>query len=434
MSADEPDSNQNEASEESASGAEAVRDSRRVDRQAETESVPPDGDDPSDLRERIDAVSQALPSIVGSLFAIFAISAPVVSTIFGSDDTTLEIVAAARLADVDADAGVGWKVTGRVLVEGDPAESVSVWAIAEDPVGNRFAPDVVKDDHKDSFEFDVPGSLNGGGEGPNQVTIYAREESLPELQTSGASDDTDESNVSRRGQETLGLGAAGQRWIEVPVMPFLSAPAILVVSILLALAAGRPARWRHLTLTSLAFLLTFLMITYVAAGIRFVSVTSSPGELLSLGFANIYHGTYVAGVPPEWVLSLTAPPITSDGVPDGDEHLITGFGAPLWVILLSVIGSALFTIALLVKQIGEPPEASGAEEGLTRIAEIVQHQFYVLFAPIGAVFVYQLLLMGGAANKAPTTALTVLGAGISLNFVLSRVVRLITGLFEEKES
>jgi len=53
-------------------------------------------------------------------------------------------------------------------------------------------------------------------------------------------------------------------------------------------------------------------------------------------------------------------------------------------------------------------------------AEMVRHQIYILFAPIGAIFVYQLLLVAGGTSEIATVGLAALASGITLNSILER--------------
>ena len=94
-----------------------------------------------------------------------------------------------------------------------------------------------------------------------------------------------------------------------------------------------------------------------------------------------------------------------------------GFGAPLWLLLLAVVGSALFTIKLVVESL-KTPVIFEQQQVRERLAEIIRHQFYILFAPLGAIFVYQLLVVAGGASQPITVGLAALASGIALNNVL----------------
>jgi hypothetical protein len=106
-----------------------------------------------------------------------------------------------------------------------------------------------------------------------------------------------------------------------------------------------------------------------------------------------------------------------------------GFGAPLWVLLVAVLGAALFTISIILVGIGEAPLQLQPHEIRERIKTVVLHQFYMLFAPIGAIFVYQLLVIAGAASQPAAVAIAVLAAGVSLNLLLEKARQTIVNLF-----
>jgi hypothetical protein len=91
-------------------------------------------------------------------------------------------------------------------------------------------------------------------------------------------------------------------------------------------------------------------------------------------------------------------------------------------------------VGLIVGEIGGIPETSQPEEIRRRLKAIVQHQFYILFAPVGAIFVYQILVVGSAAAASLTVALAALGAGASLSALLDKAVTYATGLISSAET
>ncbi len=166
------------------------------------------------------------------------------------------------------------------------------------------------------------------------------------------------------------------------------------------------------------------MVGYISLGLYMVSVSASPGDALSLGFATIFQGTYVENVGPEWLFSLTAPGPLSKSV-------VTGMGAPLWVLLLSVLGSGVFTVSLVVGHINTDLKLDDPVKVRELVQEIVKHQFYVLFSPLGAVIVYQLLVVAGAASQAVTVGIVAIAAGVALNAILNKAISAVTQLIEK---
>jgi hypothetical protein len=140
-----------------------------------------------------------------------------------------------------------------------------------------------------------------------------------------------------------------------------------------------------------------------------------------------FEGTYAKDVPPEWMISFTATPAAGSElspptdnankevpVPAGSHDVLSrGLGAPLWVLLFAVLGSALFTVVLLVKEIESPRDYSQdyPDPTQTRTREIVLHQLYILFAPLSGVFLYQILVLADAVTQPVTVAIAALGAG-----------------------
>jgi len=153
-------------------------------------------------------------------------------------------------------------------------------------------------------------------------------------------------------------------------------------------------------------------------------------------------GVYVNSGEPEWLVSLTAPPknptsgderapdatapdetTRNETAPSATPIIVSGFGAPLWTLVLSIAGAALFTVALVVKEIREPPKEDEAKIR-ERIRGFVEHQLFMLFAPFGGMFVYQALVLADAANKPITGGVAALGSGVTLNLLLAWASRL----------
>ena len=99
-----------------------------------------------------------------------------------------------------------------------------------------------------------------------------------------------------------------------------------------------------------------------------------------------------------------------------------GFGAPLWVVLLAVIGAGLLTVSIIVKEIKDRPDYKNQDQVRESDQVIVRHQFFILFAPLGAIFIYQALVIAEAATSPITVAIGVLGAGASLTVLMKKAV------------
>jgi hypothetical protein len=64
------------------------------------------------------------------------------------------------------------------------------------------------------------------------------------------------------------------------------------------------------------------------------------------------------------------------------------------------------------------------------VESIVRHQFYILFAPVGAAFVYQLMVAAGMTAQPVTVATVALAAGVAINFLLNMALEGLTQLMD----
>jgi hypothetical protein len=335
----------------------------------------------------------------------------------GVGQPRLEVVTAAV-----ADSGnSAWYINGRVLLlsDGRPVRG-RVWAIAIDSAGNRYSPPDTTTDATGRFRLGpIPALLaQDTTRRATDVTVFASA-TLP-----------DDTAKHLRGEESLRLTRVGRvRWIEPSPAAMGTIGLTFFLTILIGLIQPRPTslqamRTKYFTLVVLSFLFTLAMIVLIAGGLRSVNASSSPGDVMSLGFANIYRGTYVKEVTPEWLFSLTAPQ------PWNPAQVVTGFGVPLWLLLVAVLGAGLFTIALLVKHVKEPVPYSDGVQYRARIEELVRHQFYLLFSPLGAVLVYQLLVVAGIASVQVTVAVVIFAAGAAVNVILDKAVKAVEQLLK----
>lgn len=260
------------------------------------------------------------------------------------------------------------------------------------------------------------------------------------------------------GEDTLKVSKQGLlRYIKPSYISILLIAVIFGFSLIAGYINPTPLfsrQIRYYALVFLSFLFPFTMLGTISIALRSLNATGNPCEVISLGFANIYYGTYVQNVKPEWLFSFTSP---TDAV--FAEYATQGFGVPLWALLLSVIGETIFTIALLIKHVTkkvhwkdnecnheEPVEKknSGSKDAATepnapvlpphditddntdpdiRMGLLLQHQFNALFSPISVVFVYQLMVFTETASKHITVALTMLGAGAVVTLLLNKAVK-----------
>ncbi|MFV1979531.1 MAG: hypothetical protein ACC655_00115 [Rhodothermia bacterium] len=303
-----------------------------------------------------------------------------------------------------------WTVSGRVLTKSGGAGDLVVWAVASNDAGHGFASDPVLTDSNGFFRLTgIPPSFSTNVDTVvlvNRLTITAT------ARPDGSGPDYSDYDP---GETELSIGSAtSSRIVTVPGL----APALLAVAFLASiLAAYLPISFKanYLTSVTVAFFFVVLMVGYIAAGMGHVTrITSGleQTEVLSLGIGYIYNGKYVdePQVANEWIFSLTSKP--------DEGSSLSGFGAPLWVILLAVLGAGLYTLSTLVEGITSVP--ASAAELAPKLHAIVLHQLYVFFAPIGAIFVYQLVVAADAAREPLTVGFSVLAAGVGFTWILRR--------------
>lgn len=332
-------------------------------------------------------------------------------------------------ASVSVDSTGMWYVDARALRGGQLADSVRVWATAHDRTGASFAPvPVLTTGSGDARLGPIPKVI-----GPldtveiNRITVRARVE-----QKRGA-----------RSERTVTLrldGSPGYLRYSVSGSEFLLLGVLFLASVLIAFASvdkGPALETKYLIEVLLAFLLPAVLLSMIAGGHKHVSdIGEEIGAAeVSLGFAQMVKGSYMPQGPPEWILSLTSPTLRTgeDEVGEGVSvgTVAPGFGAPLWVILVSVTGSMLFTIALVIRSLEAPIGSLAVEEVQSRVRTIVLHQFFVLFSPLGAMFVYQFMLISGTASQPVTVALAAMAAGVGVNVFLKRAVAAMRAVVED---
>jgi hypothetical protein len=378
-------------------------------------------------------------------------------------------------ANYFVDASVVSPLTGETL------RDATVWAVAVDNVGNSMvhSKPTLKDDR---FTF-VPFPTELDNEhSVDSISVFASY--TPKNATTALTS----KNVH------VVDGSEQKRLVQLDPLSFVLLGGIFVLSVTLGLLTiPGLRRVRYYGLTLLSFSMTVAMLAYIGGGIARIGSTGRDGDVFSLGFASIYKGTYSATVPDEWIFSLTSPlekPVadkstdanaTTDAgatqlkssIPSkastvagpakptpGDQKanaasskknmlkrrqdlkgsrepqdvaVSSGFGAPLWVIFMSVIGGCLFTISLLVKQVNDPV-AIDAPNYQSRLAELLRHQFYVVFSPVGSIIVYQLMVLTDVISRPVTVAMGAIAAGIAANKLLDLSLKFVGNLIDQNGS
>jgi hypothetical protein len=375
-----------------------------------------------------------------------------------------------------------YQMRGTVLNNGKAVDSVLVWVNLIGQEGNESSPlppSVITDEGGNFYFERIPKYLGDTSivkyESANKETKVTTEE-----KTSGGAEKsydtpgekvieiivkTKISTEDRIVKKVIIFNKAGpKRNVQIDYLKLAYLPIIFLISLLFPFML-QSLKKRYLCSIILAFLFSGGIILTIVVGMHYVS-TIDISEVISLGYAHIYRSGN------EWVFSLTSPANTT-----------TGFWVPIWVLLLSVIGSSLFTVLLILSQITkrynfkklqaelmEEEEATMGEEEVkkgeeevkkgkeeikngeeevkkgederkninTVIEDIVKHQFYMLFAPLGSIFIYQLLVISESTKQPITVAIAAIGAGSALNLILNWALKATEGIIgkarKEKES
>ncbi len=331
-----------------------------------------------------------------------------------------------------------WEIRGRIFNDGNPVDSARVWLILRGDNNNEGSPPAVLTNSKGEFKFQsIPRFFSKPDTIPAEPVMREKRTGDEPIQGAGpeiknkvkevkifaitqVKENDSEAEVIR-GEKVQIARDDASKTIQIPFNDLVFLPTIFLISIIIPFLRLSP-RLKYNFSIILAFLFSVALIVAISRGISIVS-PSDHTEILSLGFVNIFWGSYVPEAQPEWLFSLTSATSTKN---------LSGFGVPLWVLLLSVIGSSLFTVLIIVSEIKErpdfaklkadPPDEAEVKKFREKIENIVRHQFYMLFSPLGAIFVYQLMVVAGAVGQPITVAIAALGAGSTMNLLLDKAV------------
>ena len=320
-------------------------------------------------------------------------------------------------ANVEKNGTTAYDLKGRVrkTEDGSQVRDAQVWVVLEyGDAGRVSPPDVKTDEH--------------GGFTVSSIETQIGRSALMDIEINAVFEDVNTMTGRRKifkgahKHRVADKGGTRPRIVDFPFRSFGILPFIFFASLLVPFI-GKAGSFRHAVSLILAVLFTVAMIAYIAVGLRFVH-SMEPDEILNLGWASVFNGTYIHDIQPEWLISISSPVLSTANLGVAGEEILpaSGFGAPLWVLLLAVIGAALLTVSLMVKEIGARPDVDDETEMRKSGERIVRHQFFIFFAPLGAIFIYQLLLAGKAANEPITVAIAALGAGATLNALLNRAI------------
>lgn len=405
-----------------------------------------------------------LPIVVFPLVVVVSLAASFFSPVAASQLTVI----GSLLPTVDHS-----EVRGRVFRDGEAVQKASVWSIVDYANGQHDSPPATQTDDKGEFSIaPIPSAIGDGKNTITTATVYARL-AIPAPAWY-------RSATTLRGLDIVRApGSVSREIVQLSPYKLAPLPVIFLTSAMLPFF-GKQMKWKYLLAIFMAFVFTGLMIGYISLGLRYVSTAGRSRDILALGFASVYQGSYVKDVPPEWMFSFTAPPpkpadrqstesqpgsptsatpatdakpsaatgttrnVSNSSIAESSTSpppkaavessvLDRGFGAPLWVLLVSVVGAGILTVGLIVGEIKDMPDPDQPDKIRDHLQAIVQHQFYILFAPVGAIFVYQIMVVSSAASSNFTVALAALGAGAAMSALLTKAVSSATAVFGSGE-
>jgi hypothetical protein len=319
-------------------------------------------------------------------------------------------------------------VTGHVSEgSGGPAEGVSVTLVAITGKGEkRSFPTVITDA---SGSFTIPKVKRDPADPVREFQIAAYKRTVWY-------------QLDKHGRYAWGgVGSGAARASDVGFNTgFLIPPICLALSLVLVAFFSiqeRVGKSYHFGPCVLALAATISMIILTGIGIRWVNDQFETGKPASFGFVTFHQGTYVKGGAADWLVSLTKPlNPAADVAKPAEPALEAGLGAPLWVVFVSVLGSGLLTIVLVIGETLVPLPADNSPESRERIQKrfrgILEHQFFVLFSPLAGIMIYQILVAAGAAGQPVLVAMAVLGAGAALNGMLVKAVKIAEGWIQKE--
>lgn len=351
-----------------------------------------------------------------------------------------------------------WTIEGRVLDRGKGVGDALVWAIVNTKCGQQLAPNSTMTDENGAFKI----SFTGGGcnsfsdlQGANAV-IQATKTTrgwcqwMDSKQEGHCTISIDDKLLSKKYEYAKAIWSLGliAGWFIVCFVLALSAPTL----------QSKHVKWNYKTSVFLTFgsSMAIILAFYFAIEDLVENPSAANGEVVTLGFANIYRGKFSDSRSPELIVSLGMPPrvfpdsdpscpadkktreirpIAEANLNSGESNLNSGeFGAPLWVIVLSVLGASLLTVTILLEEIGSPVDFTNLQTLYSKRRALAQQQVFILFAPLGGIFIFQALLAAGAAEKPLTVAIAAFGAGATSNILITRAVNAARGVLNVDQS
>ncbi|MDC0721297.1 hypothetical protein [Nannocystis bainbridge] len=137
-------------------------------------------------------------------------------------------------------------------------------------------------------------------------------------------------------------------------------------------------------------------------------------ELVSIGLGYIQKGRFSELASEDWLFMFDIPAPAKDGT-------IAALGAPVWVIMFATLGAGIMVTRFLLDEITE----AKIDNETNRLRD---HFLAVAFAPLGAIFVYQVASKLDIANR-ELIASSALASGLAMGHILDRSITFVTEHF-----
>lgn len=212
-----------------------------------------------------------------------------------------------------------------------------------------------------------------------------------------------------------GTGTVARRRTDVPVwVVVFGAGSVLCGLFAPILEDQRLGVWASLGVCLATVIAVFVMLGLVVAGYVDVLWNHQGNHVLvqsSIGY--LMHGTFHEKIPPDLLFSLSLPRSA------GSPSVVEGFGAPLWAIVVGMIGASVGALQFLVRT-SFHVKSTVAGESERSLRGKADQLLAIVFAPLGSIYVYQSLIDLGATHFVGIAS-GMLASGLVLNRLMHSV-------------
>ncbi len=167
------------------------------------------------------------------------------------------------------------------------------------------------------------------------------------------------------------------------------------------------------------------------------------GVLIQTSIGYLTQGSFHADIPRDWIFSMTTP----EHRVEAEGPVLRGFGAPLWTIVLAMVGACVIALQHLIRSPFDLDEAGARDANATPTepptpptsttpteqkkrdllaGSKADQLLAVVFAPLGAIYVYQTLIGLGI-----TSFVSIAGIMLASGLALNKLVTMASGRVQE---